>query len=61
MGAGWGQPLERNKVDNYIRDLMDVSPPPPPPDKWSTMRIRGRIDIEGVPSDVSGTLEYKEN
>jgi hypothetical protein len=61
MGAGWGQPPGRNKVDDYIKDLMNVSPPPPPPPPWKTMQIRGRIDIEGAPSDVSGTLEYKDN
>ena len=34
--------------------------PEPPPEKWKQMEIRGRIDIEGLPKNISGTIEYKE-
>jgi hypothetical protein len=50
-------------VDEMIREWAGgVSPPPPPPPgEWKTMQIRGRIDIEGSPKDISGTVEFKEN
>ena len=34
--------------------------PPPSPEQWDTMQVRGRLDINGWPADVSGTLEYKK-
>jgi hypothetical protein len=62
MGSGWSGGLDRNRVDDTIRDFMGGTPepPPPPPEPWETMQIRGRLDINGKPSDVSGTLEYKK-